>query len=191
MFEFPWAIPFPFPASSSTVSPPLSCLPLHPSPSFPATHVSLSAPSSSSSHFSYSILFFSSTCAWRARFNRRRCVMFLLNSVIFGRQTLIIPPPIYSPSLPLSLFPLPVRLHVASLSAVEVITNSVNRVIYRRRGRRTGGRASASASGKCKLLDSDNYANAAGMTRSRSGAARRGARRRRHPRTRSADGSTG
>ena len=30
----------------------------------------------------------------------------------------------------------------------------------------------ASASGKCKLLDSDNYANAAGMTRSRRGAAR-------------------
>ena len=29
-------------------------------------------------------------------------------------------------------------------------------------------------SGKCKLLDSDNYANAAGMTRSRSGAALRG-----------------
>ena len=82
---------------SATLSLSLS-LSLSPSPSPPPTSLSLShsAPSSSSSHFSHSILFFSPA---RARFNRWRCVMFLLNSVIFGWQTLIIAPPIYSPSL--------------------------------------------------------------------------------------------
>ena len=37
----------------------------------------------------------------------------------------------------------PVRLHVVSLSAVEVITNSVNRVIYRRADGRTDERVGA------------------------------------------------
>ena len=118
--EFPWAIPFPFPVSRSTVSPSLPPFLRHPRLSFGAKLFVISL-----------LPFYSFPLAMRAR----GCVMFLLNSVIFGWRTKLL-----SSLRRSSLFLLPVRLHVVSLSAAEVITNSVNRVIYRRRERRTSGR---------------------------------------------------